>query len=180
MIQKQGNWVPHDLTSRDIERRFVMCQQLLQRQNRKGFLRRIITDDEKWIHYNSPKRKTSWCLPGHKATSTSKSNTHGSKLMLSIWWDQQGVLYYELVQPNERITGERYQKQLIQLSCALKMKRPEYAQRHDKVIFQHDNALPYISRIVKKTLEEFRWEVLPHPPYSRQTSVLLTVISFDR
>ncbi|UYV75356.1 hypothetical protein LAZ67_12003601 [Cordylochernes scorpioides] len=26
--------------------------------------------------------------------------------MLCIWWDQLGVVYYELLQPNERITGE--------------------------------------------------------------------------
>ncbi|UYV75345.1 hypothetical protein LAZ67_12003589 [Cordylochernes scorpioides] len=25
--------------------------------------------------------------------------------MLCIWWDQLGVAYYELLQPNERITG---------------------------------------------------------------------------
>ncbi|UYV75354.1 hypothetical protein LAZ67_12003598 [Cordylochernes scorpioides] len=27
--------------------------------------------------------------------------------MLCIWWDQLGVAYYELLQPNERITGEQ-------------------------------------------------------------------------
>ncbi|UYV84354.1 hypothetical protein LAZ67_X001923 [Cordylochernes scorpioides] len=31
---------------------------------------------------------------------------HGDKIMLCIWWDQLGVVYYELQQPNERITGE--------------------------------------------------------------------------
>lgn len=166
MIQKQGNWVPYELNSRNVERRFVTCQQLLQRQNRKGFLHRIITGDEKWIHYDNPKRKKSWGPVGHKSTSTAKPNIHGSKLMLCIWWDQQGVVYYELLQSNERITGERYQQQLMQLSCALKVKRPEYSKRHDKVIFQHDNARPHVAGIVKNTLEALQWDVLPHPPYS--------------
>ncbi|KYM77034.1 hypothetical protein ALC53_12570 [Atta colombica] len=31
--------------------------QLLERQRRKGFLYRIVTEDEKWIHYDNPKRK---------------------------------------------------------------------------------------------------------------------------
>ena len=31
--------------------------------------------------------------------------------MLCIWWDQLGVVYYELLQPNETITAERYQQQ---------------------------------------------------------------------
>ena len=28
--------------------------------------------------------------------------------MLCIWWDQKGVLYYELLKPGETINGERY------------------------------------------------------------------------
>jgi len=43
MIQKQGNWVPYKLKPRDIERRFFTCEQLIQRQQRKGFLHRIVT-----------------------------------------------------------------------------------------------------------------------------------------
>jgi len=41
MIQKQGNWVPYELKPRDLERRFFICEELLQRQKRKGFLHRI-------------------------------------------------------------------------------------------------------------------------------------------
>ncbi|EGI62887.1 Mariner Mos1 transposase [Acromyrmex echinatior] len=48
MIQKQGTWVPYELP-RDVERRFFVCEQLLQRQKRKGFLHCIVTGDEKWI-----------------------------------------------------------------------------------------------------------------------------------
>jgi len=166
MIQKQGNWVPYQLKPRDVERRFCMCEQLLQRHKRKSFLHRIITGDEKWIHYDNPKRKKSWGPPGHASTSTAKPNIHGAKLMLCIWWDQKGVVYYELLKPNETITGERYQQQLMQLSRVLKVKRPEYAKRHDKVVFQHDNARPHVARTVKETLEALNWDVLPHPPYS--------------
>jgi len=38
MIQKQGNWVPYELKPRDVKRRFFTCKQLIQRQQRKGFL----------------------------------------------------------------------------------------------------------------------------------------------
>ena len=55
MIQKQGNWVPYELKPRDVERRLFACEQLLER--RKGFLHRIVTGDEKWVHYDNPKRK---------------------------------------------------------------------------------------------------------------------------
>lgn len=166
MIQKQGNWVPHELKPRDIERRFFTCEQLLQRQNRKGFLHRIVTGDEKWIHYDNPKRKKSWGPPGHASSSTAKPNIHGAKLMLCIWWDQLGVVYYELLKPNETISGDVYRRQLIRLSRTLRDKRPQYAERHDKIILQHDNARPHVAQVVKTYLETLKWDVLPHPPYS--------------
>ncbi|UYV71384.1 SETMAR [Cordylochernes scorpioides] len=153
MVQKQGNWVPYELKPGNIERRICTCELLLKRQNRKGFLHRIVTGDERWIHYDNPKRRKSWVKPGHASTSTAKPNIHGKKLMLCIWWDQLGVIYYELLQPNETITGERYQQQLMRLSRALKIKRPLYAKRHDKVIYQHDNARPHVAKVVKETLK---------------------------
>lgn len=166
MIQKQGHWVPYELKPRDVERRFLTCELLLQRQKRKGFLHRIVTGDEKWIHYDNPKRRRSWGKPGHASTSSAKPNIHGSKLLLCIWWDQQGVIYYELLKPNETITGERYRLQLMRLSRALTEKRPLYEQRHDKLILLHDNARPHVAKPVKTYLETLQWEVLPHPPYS--------------
>ncbi|UYV68987.1 hypothetical protein LAZ67_6001900 [Cordylochernes scorpioides] len=57
IIRKVGNWVPYELKPRDFERRFFTCEQLLQRQKRKGFLNRIVTDDEKWVHYDYPKHQ---------------------------------------------------------------------------------------------------------------------------
>ncbi|GFX73146.1 mariner Mos1 transposase [Trichonephila clavipes] len=59
MIQKQGNWVPYELKSRDVERRLFACEQLLERQRRKGFLHRIVTADETWARYDNPKRRKS-------------------------------------------------------------------------------------------------------------------------
>ncbi|KAG5324239.1 MOS1T transposase, partial [Pseudoatta argentina] len=46
------------------------------------------------------------------------------------------------------------------------VKRPLYAQRHDKVILLHDNARPHVAKPVKTYLETLKWEVLPHPLYS--------------
>ncbi|UYV60194.1 hypothetical protein LAZ67_1000361 [Cordylochernes scorpioides] len=130
------------------------------------FLHRIVTGDEKWIHYDNPKRRKSSVKPGHASTSTAKPTIHGKKLMLCIWWDQLGVIYYELLQPNETITGERYQQQLMRLSLSLKIKRPLYAKRHDKVIYQHDNARPHVAKVAKETMEALQWDALPHPLYS--------------
>ena len=126
MIQKQEIWVPYDLKPRDVERRFFDCEQLLQRQKRKGFLHCIVTGNKKWIHYSNPKRRKSWGLPGHASTSSARPNIHAAKVMLCMWWDQVGVIYCELLKPNETITGEWYQTELMRLSRALREKRPQY------------------------------------------------------
>ena len=105
MIQKQGHWVPYELKPRDIERRFVTCELLLQRKKRIGFLHPIVTGDEKWIHYDNPKHRKSWGKPEHAPTSSAKPNNHGSKLLLCIWWDQQSIIYYKLLKMNETTTG---------------------------------------------------------------------------
>nr|XP_012218141.1 PREDICTED: uncharacterized protein LOC105669663 [Linepithema humile] len=80
MIQKQGNWVPYELKPRDVERRFFTCELLIQRQQRKGFLHRIVTGDEKWIFYDNPKRKKYYAKPGQSLPST--SNQHQSRTFM--------------------------------------------------------------------------------------------------
>ena len=85
--------------------------------------------------------------------------------MFCIWWDQKGLVYYKL-KLGDSITGDRYRLQLIRLSRALREKRPEYEQKHDEVIFLHDNARPHIIKVVKKYLEMLKWDVLSHPSYS--------------
>ena len=47
----------------------------------------------------------------------------------------------------------RDRTQLKRLSQELKEKRPQYQERHDKVIIQHDNSRPHVARPVKTYLE---------------------------
>jgi histone-lysine N-methyltransferase SETMAR len=165
-IRKEGKWVPHELKERDIERRLVTCEMLLNRFERKSFLHRIVTGDEKWIYFDNPVRTTHYVDPGAPVKSTPKRNIHGNKVLLSIWWDQIGVVYYELLKPKETIDGPLYRLQLFRLRKALEEKRPEYAERHDKIILQHDNARPHVCKVVQTALKTIGWEVLSHPPYS--------------
>ena len=54
----------------------------------------------------------------------------------------------------------------MRLSRALREKRPQYKQRREKVILQHDNARPHVAKPVKTYLETLKSEVLPYSPYS--------------
>ena len=165
-IQKTGRWVPHELDGRQMERRKNTCEILLARYKRKSFLHRIVSGDEKWIYFENPKRKKSWVDPGAPSTSTARPNRFGRKTMLCVWWDQKGVVYYELLKPGETVNAGRYQQQLIDLNRSLLEKRPEYQKRQHKVIFLHDNAPSHTAKPVRDTLEALSWEVLPHAAYS--------------
>ena len=109
---------------------------MLQRFERKSFLHRIVTGDEKWIYFDNPKRKKSWLLPGEVSPSTPRPNCFGRKTMLFVWWDQCGVVYFELLKPGETVNTDRYRQKIINLNHVLIEKRPEWARRHGKVILQ--------------------------------------------
>lgn len=165
-IQKEGKWLPHELTEIGIQNRYNTCVSLLSRQKKKHFLHQIVTGDEKWIHYDNPKRRKSWVDPGQPSVSAPKRDIHGSKVMLCIWWDSKGVVYYELLKPNETIDGNRYRRQLHHMNQALIEKRPIIANKPRKVILLHDNARPHVAKTVKEKLLQLGWEILPHAPYS--------------
>jgi len=138
-IQEEGRWIPHELSKDNKNRQRDIALTLLSKFRKKDFLHKIITGDKKWILYDNSKRRKSWVDPGQSSTSTSKSNIHAKKILLSIWWDWKHVLSYELLQPSETITAD--QQQLTNLSDALEEKRPFTDQEHRKVILPHDNAI---------------------------------------
>ena len=60
--------------------------------------------------------KAAYIDPGEPGPSQSKRDIHCQKLMLCIWWDQNGVVYYELLKPNETVTAGRYRRLLNELA----------------------------------------------------------------
>lgn len=161
-VPKLGSWVPHQLTPDNIQQRVTICNSLLSRRNRQRFLRQIITGDEKWVLYVNQSRKRQWRDRDELPESEPKGDLHPKKVMLSIWWDFQGVIYFELLPPNTTINAQLYCSQLDNLKNVLHAKRPELR----KVRLLHDNAKPHTAKITRQKLEEFGWEVLPHPAYS--------------
>ena len=91
-----------------------------------------------------------------------KNDLHPKKVMLSVWWDFECIIYYELLRPNTTIDSKLYCEQLQNLKVALQANRSE----RRKVRLLHDNAKPHTSKITRQKLEEFGWEVLRHPSYS--------------
>ena len=165
MVSKLGPWVPHKLTEKQRIARVNIAASLLTRQHAEDFLDRVITGDEKWILYEDNKRKRQWVDADESGKPTPKNDLHPKKVLLSIWWDKGGVVYWELLPTNQTIISEVYSAQLNRLNEELQKKRPALVNRKG-VILQHDNARPHVAKTTLEKLKELKWEALIHPPYS--------------
>ncbi|UYV83125.1 SETMAR, partial [Cordylochernes scorpioides] len=166
MTQKLSRWVPHELSERQQEGRLVTCEGLLARHEKKSFSHRIVTSDEKSIYFSNPMRQRSWGLLGQFPKQKPMPNRLGKKAMLCVWWDQTSVVYFKLLKPGETVNTSRYEQQMHSLREALNEIRPELREKHNKLILQHDNAPAHNATVVKNTIKDLGWELLPHPPYS--------------
>jgi len=104
-IQKAGKWVPHKLSEAKIAQRLSICVSLASRQKKKSFLWKIITGDEKWLYYDNPVNKKQWLSPVQSPIPTAMPKIHRKKVMLCVWWDQKGVIYWELLKPKQTVTA---------------------------------------------------------------------------
>ena len=64
---------------------------MLKRNETDPFLKRIITDDEKWVVYDNVVRKRSWSKRDEPAQLTSKADIHQKMVTPSVWWDFKGI-----------------------------------------------------------------------------------------
>ena len=164
-VYKLGKWIPHQLSNENRQQRVTICSSLLSRLKVEPFIERIITGDEKWVLYVNVKRRGQWIEANQRAKPTAKPELHPKKVMLSIWWDIKGVVYFELLDDNQTITADIYCQQLDKLHQKLTTQRPALLNRKG-VILQFDNARSHVARITQQKIIDLGWEVLPHPAYS--------------
>ncbi|UYV73720.1 SETMAR [Cordylochernes scorpioides] len=71
-----------ELGAKDGDRRVLTNYMLVEidiRHEKKPFLHRIVTSDEKWIHFSNPTRQKSWGLPDQFPKQTPRPNRFGKK-----------------------------------------------------------------------------------------------------
>lgn len=161
-----GKWVPHQLAEVNKNHRLNTCISLLARQKRKSFLYQLVTGDESWVYYDNTRQKKYYLKPGQPAPHNPKPKFHGKKVLLCIWWDQKGILYYELLPEGEAVNASLYSTQLQRLQSAIEQKRPISGKGKRKIILLHDNARPHVAKHTRAVIEQLGWEILPHPAYS--------------
>ena len=161
LVKKLDISIPHGLKKIHLTKRINACDLHLKRGEFDSSLKRIITGDEKGIVYNNVVRERSWIKRDEPPQTTSKAELHQKKIVLSVWWDWKGVVFFELLPRNQTINLDVDCRQLNKLNAVVKEKRPELVNRKG-VIFHHDNATPH----TRQKLLRFGWEVVLLPPYS--------------
>ena len=165
-----ARWVPKQLTQLHKQQRLDICQKHLDRygNERDVFLNRIVTGDETWVHHYEPESKRQsmeWKHPNSPCKKKFKSQPSAGKLMLTVFWDSQGVVLEHYQEKGITINSARYSEMLIdKLKPAIRSKRRGLLS--NGVVLLHDNARPHTAAHTVETLQKLNFEMLDHPPYS--------------
>jgi histone-lysine N-methyltransferase SETMAR len=154
-----ARWVPRILTKEHKTNQMAAALQFLCRYAEEGekFLSRIVTGDEKWVHYYTPETKEKskqWVAKGARPPKKAKMESSAGKVMLTCFWDEEGVILEEYAQKGETITKERYFDTLIKLCAALKEKRR--GKLSSGIVLLHDNAPAHRAHLITNLLDDFR------------------------
>lgn len=164
-----ARWVPRCLTVDHKSQRKDISFDLLRRFHVDGeaFLSRIVTGDETWVHHFEPETKRQsmeWRHAYSPQKKKFKTVPSAGKVMMTVFWDCEGVILIDVMPKGSTINSEAYVKTLDKLK-----QRFRRLGRHvnpQDVLIQHDNARPHTSLRTCEHIAKLGWIVLPHPPYS--------------
>jgi len=163
-------WVPKRLTPEMKERRADSCQELLRRYEAddEAFLQRIFTGDESWVHFYEPERKRQsmeWRHTSSPKPKKVRAQRSAGKVMLTFFWDYNGPILEHYMPRGSTVTSAIYSNLLREnLKSSIRQKRCGLLTT--RVCLLHDNARPHTATATVSTIEELRFECIPHPPYS--------------
>ena len=107
------------------------------------WLRNLITGNEKWLLYINYTHSRQWLSTGQTGTATTKTDLHPMKVMLSVWWGVNGIVYWEILPRGCIMTADLYCQQLDQVAEKLKGKQ-------DRIYYLHDNARPQVAKSTRE------------------------------
>jgi histone-lysine N-methyltransferase SETMAR len=149
-----------------MQKRVQCCENNLRlwEQHGETFLRNLITEDETplCIYLPETKRDSSeWKFPDEKPTLKMRTGTsHGRAMMLSTFWDHQGIILNDFADRGITINSAYYSQLVV---AARKNRRK---QRNTPLWFLHDNAPVHTAGVSEATIEDAGLTLLDHPPYS--------------
>jgi histone-lysine N-methyltransferase SETMAR len=94
--------------------------------------------DETWILHYTPESKQQskqWTEPGCSAPEKTRSVPSVGKVMASVFWDAEGILFIDYLEKGKTITGEYYSDLLTRLDKKIHEKRPGLQKKKSSFIW---------------------------------------------
>ena len=123
--------------------------------------------DETWIHHYTPESKQQskqWTEASCSAPKKTRSVPSAEKVMASVFWDAEDILFIDYLEKGKTITGEYYFNLLTRLDRKKCEKRPGLQKK--KIIFHQDSAPAHKSILAMEKLRDLHYELLEHLSYS--------------
>ena len=135
MRKLSARWVPRLLTVDHKRNRMTTSKHSLDmfKRNTKQFLQRFVTVDETWIHHYTPEMKEQskqWISQGETAPKKAKTVPSAGKVMATVFWDSQGIIFTDYLEKVRTITGQYYADLLDRFNAELIQKRPHMRKKN--------------------------------------------------
>lgn len=169
MSKVSARWVPRLLTAEQklIRRNISRDNLALFEADPDDFMQRILTVDETWAHHYTPESKIQskqWKHTSSPCPKKARVVPSAGKVMLTVFWDAEGVVFVDHLEKGKTINGEYYANLLHKVKDNLKAKRRGKLSRG--VLFHQDNAPSHKSAVAMAAIHYCGFELLQHPPYS--------------
>ena len=64
--------------------------------------------DEKWLYHDKPVNNKQELDHDQLPAFTPKREIYVKKVMLGVFWDQKGIIYYKLLKPKQTVNSNLY------------------------------------------------------------------------
>ena len=116
-------------------------------------------------------------VKGTDPSHSREENFMGKKLLLSIWWDRQGIIHFELLPPNATINAQLYFQQLERLNQALRKKRTCFSESKRGDVSSRQCTTPHNKNHFTKGRRTWLGENSSSTLFSRPCSFRLSFVS---
>lgn len=167
MHKMSARWIPRLLTTFQ-KRERVECSRMnlkMCQEDESKFFKRLITQDETWVyHCDSETRAQSmqWKHFDSPPPKEARVQPSSGRVMLTNFWDQDGVVMTDFLAKGTTITGAYYASLLRKLREAIKIKRRGKISKG--ILLLQDNAPVHNSHVARSEARACGFEILPHPP----------------
>ncbi|UYV69451.1 hypothetical protein LAZ67_6003646, partial [Cordylochernes scorpioides] len=123
----------------------------------------IVTGEQRWIYLRNPDTRRQWLPCDQEAKPVVKLDGFGHEVMMSVWWNIDGIAHYELVPDGLAVNADLYLEQLSRVYEVLKTRCPALINRK-RVLLQHDNVPTHRAMLATNRIKDLDGiEVLSHP-----------------